>query len=127
MIFICHYFCIYCINVPLNGIHSAAAHGGNHTVVIVSVGRPEQVGANAGDCLNLAVAAVQLGFDLVGTQLGEIGMIVRVIHDFMPGIVKRFHRFGEFIHPLAHHKKGGFHLVFPQNIDELLGVLVTPG
>ena len=114
-------------HVPLNGIHSAAAHGGNHTVVIVSVGRPEQVGSDAGDGFDLAVAGIQLGLDLLGTQLGEIGVVVRMVHDLMPGIMEGFYRFGKLIHPLANYKKGSLDIVFTKNIDELLGILIAPG
>ena len=114
-------------HIPLDGIHSAVADGGHHAVVIIAVGRSEQVGAVAGDSFDFVVAGVQLGADLVGAKLGEIRMIVRMVHDLMPGIVQGLHRLGELIHPLAYHKKGGFDVVFSKNVDELLGVLVTPG
>ena len=36
-------------------------------------------------------------------------------------------RLGVFVYPLPHHKKGGFDVIFSQNVDELLGVLIAPG
>ena len=116
-----------CFHVPLDGIHTAVSHGGYHAVVIVAVGRPEQIGADAGDGLDLAVAAVQLSLDLVGAQLGKIGVVVRMVHDLMAGIVQGLYRLGEFIHPFAHHEKGSLYLIFTKNANELLGVLITPG
>ena len=32
-----------------------------------------------------------------------------------------------FVHPLPHHKKGGFNLILAQDVDEHLGVLIPPG
>ena len=113
-------------HVPLDGIHTAVSHGGHHAVVIVAVGRPEQIGPDAGDGLDLAVAAVQLCLDLVGAQLGKIGVIVRVIHDFVSGIMEGLHRLGKLIHPFTHHEKGSLYLIFTKNVDKLLGVLVAP-
>jgi len=111
----------------LNRVHSAVPDGRNDTVIIVPVVRPEQVGPDTGDGLNFTVAAVQLGLDLIGTQLGKIGMVVRMIHDLVPGFVQCLYRFGEFIHPFTNHEKGGFHVIFSQNINQLLCILVPPG
>ena len=114
-------------HVPLDRIHSTVPDSGNHAVIIVTVGWAEQVGANAGDRLDLAVAAVQLRLDLVGAQLGEISVVVGMVHDLVSRIVQRLYRFRIFVHPFSHHKKGGFNVVFSQNINQLLGVLITPG
>ena len=114
-------------HVPLNGIHSTVSHRRHHAVVIIPVGWPEQIGTNAGDGFDLVVAGVQLRLDLIGAEFGKIGVVVGMVHDFMTGIMQRFHRLGKFVHPLANHKKGGFDVVFPQNVDQLLGIFVPPG
>ena len=45
----CRVFPIQTVYIPFDGVHSAVAHGGHHTVIIITVGRPEQIGAHAGE------------------------------------------------------------------------------
>ena len=56
-----------------------------------------------------------------------MGMGIGMVHHLMPGVVERLHRLRVFIHPVAHDKEGCLDLIFAQNIDQHLGVLVPPG
>ena len=96
-------------------------------VVILPVGAADEGGAHAGDGLDLVVAGLHIGHDLLGGQAVVVGMGIGVVHDLMARVVKGLHRLGIFVHPVPHHKKGGFDLILTQNVDELLGILVTPG
>lgn len=120
---------LYCtrFHVPLDGLHADGAHGVDGFVVVVAVGQPHQGGAHPGDRLDLVVAGVQVGGHLVGGQLGVVGVGVGVVHHLVARVVEGLHRLGILVHPLPHHKEGGGHLVLPQNVDELLGILVAPG
>ena len=84
-------------------------------------------GPHAGDGLDLVVAGVQVGHDLLHRQLGVVGVGVGVVHHLMPRVVEGLHRLRVFIDPVPHHEEGGFYLVAVQDVDELLGVLVAPG
>ena len=84
-------------------------------------------GPHPGDGLNLVVAAVDFLQHPLPGQLGHVGMAVGMIHDFMPRVEQGLDRISAAIHPLSHHEEGGAHLVFSQNLNKLLGVLVPPG
>ena len=105
------------IHIPLDGLHANGAHRVDRAVVIIAVGQADQGGPDAGDLFDLVIAGVQVGHHLIGGELRVVGV----------GVGEGLHRFGVLIHPLAHHEKGGGDVVLPQNIDELLGVLVAPG
>ena len=115
------------IHIPLDGLHANGAHRVDRAVVIIAVGQADQGGPHAGDLFDLVIAGVQVGHHLVGGELGVVGVGVGVVHHLVARVGEGLHRFGVFIHPLPHHEKGGGDVVLPQNIDELLGVLVAPG
>lgn len=119
-------FPVQAVYVPLNGLHADGADGIDGVVVVVAVGRADQGGAHAGDRLHLVVTGVQVGYNLVGGQLGIVIMGVGVVHDLMSRLMERQHGFRVLLRPLAHHKERGLDVVLPQNINELLGVLVAP-
>lgn len=96
-------------------------------VIIVAVGQPDQSGTDPGDCFNFVIAGVQIGYYLIGGQLGIVGVGVGMIHDLMAGIVEGLDGFGIFVYPFSDHEKCGRYLIFAQNINELLGVFVAPG
>lgn len=96
-------------------------------VVILPIRAAEQGGPHAGDRFDLIVAGVQIGDDLVGGQAVEMGMIVGMAHDLVSRIMEGLHRLRIFVHPLSHHKEGGLHIVFRHDVDELLGILISPG
>ena len=96
-------------------------------VVVFSVGRAEQGGPHAGDRLNLIAAGVDVGHDLLGGKGVKVGVVVGVVHDLVAGVREGFYRLGVFVHPLADHEEGNLYIIFSQNVDELLGVLVSPG
>ena len=115
------------IHIPLDGLHAHGANRGDHVVVIFPVGWTDQGGPHAGDGLDLVVAGGHVGDDLVGGQLGEVGVGVGVVHHLVARVGQGLHRLGVFVHPLPHHEEGGLHVVLPQDVNELLGVLVAPG
>ena len=96
-------------------------------VIVLPKGRPEEGGADTGDGLDLIVAGVDVGDDLIGGEGVEVGVVVGVAHDLVAGVGQGLHRLGVFVHPLAHHEKGGLDIVLVKDVDEVLGVLVAPG
>ena len=118
---------VQAVHVPLDGLQAGGAHGADGVVVIVPVGQADEGGPHPGDRLDLVIAGGQVGQDLVGGQLGIVGVGVGVVHHLVAGVVEGLHRLRIFVHPLPHHEKGGRDLVLPQDVNELLGVLVAPG
>ena len=59
-------FPVQTVYVPLDGIHPAGADGGNHTIIIVPIGRAEQIGLDTGDGGDFFVARLQLALHLLG-------------------------------------------------------------
>ena len=96
-------------------------------VVVLPKRRPEEGGADTGDGLDLIVAGVDIGDDLIGGEGVEVGVVVGVAHDLVAGVGQGLHRLGVFIHPLSHHEEGGLDVVLVKDVDEVLGVLVAPG
>ena len=84
-------------------------------------------GTPSGDRLNFVVAGGQVVGNLLGRQLGIVGMGVGVVHHLMSRIVEGLDRLRIFVHPLPHHEKGGLHGILGQDIDQLLCILVAPG
>ena len=115
------------IHVPLNRLHPQCPGRQNYVVVVLPVGGTEEGGAHPRDRLDLVVARVDVLLHLGLGEFGEVGVVVGVVHHLLSRLVEGQHRLGVFVHPLSHHEKGGRHAVFSQNVDELLGVLVTPG
>ena len=115
------------VHVPLDRLHADGADGVDGMVVVVAVGQADQSGADAGDRFDLIVAGVQIGYHLVGGQLGVVGVGIGVVHHLMARIVEGLDGFGVFLHPLAYHEEGGFDLVSAQNVDQLLSVFIAPG
>ena len=96
-------------------------------VVVLPEGRPEEGGAHTGDSLNLIVAGVDVGDDLVGGEGVEVGVVVGVSHDLVACVGQGLHRLGVFVYPLSHHEEGGLDVVLVKDVNEVLGVLVAPG
>lgn len=119
--------CFQYFHVPLNGLHPNRPGGIDHMVVIFPVRTAKQRGAHSGHRLNFVVAGVEVGNDLIGGQAVEMGVVGRMVHDLMSCVMERFYRLRVFVHPLPYHEKGGLYIVFSQNLNKLLGVLVAPG
>lgn len=115
------------IHIPLDGFHTQGAHGVDGHIVIVAIGQAHQGRTHTGDGLDLVIAGGQISGDLLSGELGIVGMGVGVVHDLVAGVVQGFHRLGVFVHPVADDEKCGRDLIFFQNVDELLGVLIAPG
>lgn len=79
------------------------------------------------DLFNLLVAALQFRDDCFAAALGQVGMGIGMILNLMSRICQSFHRFRVLIHPLAHQKEGGLHLIFPQYFNQLFRILIPPG
>ena len=120
-------FPVQAVHVPLDGLHADGTDGGNNVIVIFPIGRADQGGAHTGDCLDFVVARLHVGNDLILGELRHMGVGIGVVHDLMSGVVEGLDGFWIFVHPLPHHKKGGFNLILAQDVDEHLGVLIPPG
>ena len=120
------FLCYTHFYVPLDGLHADGAHCIDRVVVVIAVGQADQCRAYPGDLFNFVVAGVQVGHYLVGGELGVVGMGVGVVHHLVARIVEGLYRLRIFVYPFTHHKKGGGNIVLPQNVDELLGVLIAP-
>lgn len=95
-------------------------------VVILAVGTADQSGTAAGNGFDLIAAGPDVLHDLRGGQAVVMVVVGGMAHDLMARIVKGLHRFRIFVHPVAHHEKGGLDVVLRQNVNEMLGILVTP-
>ena len=95
-------------------------------IVILAVGAADQRGTAAGDGFDLVAAGFDVRDDLGGTQAVIVVVMVGMAHDLVPCIVQCFHGFRVLIHPVTHHEKGGFHVVFRQNINQKLCILIPP-
>lgn len=62
-----------------------------------------------------------------GRELGEVGVVVGVVHDLHARVGQLLHGLGVFIHPLADKEEGGRDAVRGEDVDELLRILVAPG
>lgn len=118
---------VQAVHVPLDGLNAHGPDGGDHVVVILPEGGPKEGGAHACDGLDLVVAGVDVRDNLVGGEGVEVGVVVGVAHHLMAGLGQRLDRFGVFLRPLPHHKKGDLHIVSVKDVDEGLGVLIPPG
>lgn len=95
-------------------------------VVVLAVGAADEAGGHAGDGGDLLVAGGDVRHHLIGGEGVVVVVVEGVVHDLMPGVVEGLHGLRVLIHPVAHHEKGGLDVVFAQNVDEGLGVLVAP-
>ena len=95
-------------------------------VVILAVGAADQRGAAAGDGLDLLAALLDVRHDLRGTQAVVVIMVGGMAHDLMPRVVEGLDRLRILIHPVPYHEEGGLDIVFRQNFDEMLCILVAP-
>lgn len=96
-------------------------------IVIFPIWAADQRRAHSGDRFDLVVAGVDIGNDLLGGQTVIVGVVVAVVHDLVSRLVERAHRFRVLIHPFADYEKSCFDTVTGQYVNQLLGVLVTPG
>ena len=118
---------VQAVHIPLYGLHADGADRSDHVIVILSIRRPDQGGTHAGHRLDLVVAGLHIGNDLLFGELRHMGVIVGVVHHLVPGIMERLDRFGVFIHPRAYHKKRCLDVILAQDVDKLLGILIAPG
>ena len=114
-------------HIPLDGLHADGADGGDDVVVVLPIGAADEGGPHAGDGLDLVVAGLHVGNDLLGGEAVVVGVGVGVVHHLVARVVEGLHRLRVFVHPVSDDKEGRLHLVLVQNVDELLGVLVAPG
>ena len=114
-------------HVPLDRLHADGADGGDHMVVILAEGAADERGPHAGERLDLVIAEVHIGDDLIGGE--GVVMVVRVgvVHQLAAapgyGLCLR----GVLVGPVAHNEERRRHAVFLQHIEDLLGVVCTPG
>ena len=117
---------IEAVHVPLNGLHPHRADGGDHMVIVLPVRTADQSRRHPRNGGDLLITGRYIGDDLLSAEAVIVGMVIGVIHDLHPRIVKLRHRLGIPFHPIPHHEKGGLYIIPPQNIDKLLRILVAP-
>ena len=115
------------VHIPLNRLHPHRPDGGDHMVVILPVGAADQRGGDACNGLHLVVARRHIRHDLISGKPVKVVVMIGVIHHLHSRIPQGLHGFRVFIHPVPHQKEGGLHIVPGQNVQEHLGVLVSPG
>ena len=114
------------IHVPLDGVHPESVDRGDHGVVVLSVGAAKQRRPRAGDGFDLIGAGVDLRLDLLGAELRHVRVRARVVHDLVARVRERLDRLRIFVHPLADDEKRRVYVVFAEDVDECLCVLVAP-
>ena len=120
------FFPVQTVDVPLYRLHAHGSDGGDHVVIVLAVGAADQRGCHAGDGSDLLVAGGDVGNDLVGGEGIIVVVMIGMVHHLVARVVEGFDRLRVLIHPVAHHKKGGLDVIFGQNINELLGILIAP-
>ena len=119
---------------PIQGIHAPLDHlvalrpgGEHHLVVVIPIGRAEQPGTRAGEGLGLVAHGFQLLGDFFRAQLAHLGMRGGMIADLVAPGGDLLHQLGKTLRPDVHQEKGGFHLVFIQDVQNFAGFVPAPG
>ena len=107
-------------------MHPEGVDRGDHGVVVLSVGAAKQRRPRAGDGFDLVGAGVDLRLDLLGAELRHVRVRARVVHDLVARVRERLDRLRIFVHPLADDEKRRVYVVFAEDVDERLRVLVAP-
>ena len=98
-------------HIPLDGRHPDAVYRCNDMVVIFPVGAAEQAWTHAGDGLDLVIAGIEVGNDLIRTQLIEMVVVIGMVHHLVPRIMQRLHALGILFRPVPHYKERRLDLV----------------
>lgn len=114
------------LHIPLDGLHTHSADGGDDVVIILAVGAADQRGRHTGDGTDALIAGGDVRRDLLCRQAVVVVVVVGVTHHLVPCIMQRLHRLRVLFRPVAHHEECGFDMVLLQNVDEGLGILVAP-
>ena len=100
------------INIPLNAVHIKALYTLYNSVVVVTVGRSEQLWLLAGDFLNFFVTGFYLIFLFLCTHFRHMWVGVAVVADVVTCVINILYIIGVFIYPVTYKEKGGFYMVF---------------
>lgn len=95
-------------------------------VIVFSVGAADQCRGHAGGGADALVAGGNIVDDLLGRQTIVVVMMVGVAHDLVACVMEGLDRLRIFLRPVAHDEEGGLYVVFLQDVDERLGILVAP-
>ena len=114
------------LHIPLDGLHAHGADGGDDVVVVLAVGAADQRGSHASGGADAFIAGGDVVDDLLGCQTVVVVVMVGVAHDLMARVMEGLDGVGVFFRPVAYDEEGGLYVVFLQNVDERLGVLVAP-
>ena len=96
-------------------------------VIVLSERTADQCRADPGERLDLVVACVDVGNDLLGRERVVVVVRVGMVHQLVSAVNDRFRLLRILVRPVAHHKKSCLDLVFCQNIKDLLRIVRAPG
>ena len=114
------------VHIPLDRLHAYGADGGDDVVIVFSVGAADQCRGHAGGGTDALVAGGNIVDDLLGRQTIVVVMMVGVAHDLVACAMEGLDRLRIFLRPVAYDEEGGLYVVFLQDVDERLGILVAP-
>ena len=114
------------LHIPLDGFHAHGADGGDDVVVVLTVGAADECRRDTGAGADALVAGGNIVDDLLGRQTIVVVMMVGVAHDLVACVMEGLDRLRIFLRPVAHDEEGGLYVVFLQDVDERLGILVAP-
>ena len=122
----CFYFYILCINIPLDWIHSKAVYCVYDVVAVVAVRRAEQQRFHSGHSFDFVVAFGDLLCHFLLRKLRHVWVRVRMIADLVTRRDQRFYGIRVFVDPRSDNKKCCFHVVFCENVNQRLSLLISP-
>ena len=80
------------LHIPLDGLHTHSADGGDDVVIILAVGAADQRGRHTGDGTDALIAGGDVRRDLLCRQAVVVVVVVGVTHHLVPCIMQRLHR-----------------------------------
>ena len=95
-------------------------------VIVFAVRAADQRGSHASGGADAFIAGGDVVDDLLGCQAIVVVVMVGVAHDLMARVMEGLDGVRVFFCPVAYDEEGGLDIVFLQNVDERLGILVAP-
>ena len=120
-------FPVQTVNVPLYTVISHVVTDFNQRIVIIPVGRPEEVHFHTGQFLYAVMGLLYLRTALLRGKLGHLFMILAVVAQVVTVREDCFHILRIFVHPFPGHKEGDLYIVLFEYGEDVAGVFIPPG